>query len=148
MCTENIKNKEQNNRTHDDILMDNIMYRCPNICYVLSKAVDLFFDAIQSNYLSEEDLQFFRDYVSHLWQKNENVNTRTALEYLRTTVECLYSAAENRIEYKKTLPIKHYEKEPNVIQVCDGQSGVWVDGDMFFSKNQNLEPLEPIRHLL
>ncbi len=140
--------KEQDNRTYDDILMDNIMYRCPNLCYILSKAVDLFLDAIQSNYLSEEDLQYFRDYVGHLWQKNENTNTRTALEYLRTTVECLYNAAEKRSEYKKTLPIKHYEKEPNVIQVCDGRRGVWVDGDMFLSKDPNLEPLEPIKHLL
>lgn len=147
MCAENIKNNKQDNRTHDDILMDNIMYRCPNICYILSKAVDLFYDEIQGCRLSEEDLQFFRDYVGHLWQKNENTNTRTALEYLRTTVECLYNAAENRIEYKKTLPIKHYEKEPNVIQVCDGRRGVWVDGDMFFSKDPNLEPLEPIKHL-
>lgn len=146
MCTESIE-KEQDNRTHDDILMDNIMYRCPNISYILSKAVDLFYDEIQGCRLSQEDLQYFRDYVSHLWQQNENINTRTALEYLRTTVECLYNAAENRIEYKKTLPIKHYKNKPNVIMVCDGECGVWVDGDKHFSKDPKLEPLEPIKHL-
>lgn len=80
MCTENIESNKQDNRTHDDILMNNIMYRCPNICYILSKAVDLFYVEIQGCRLSEEDLQYFRDYVSHLWQQNENVNTRTALE--------------------------------------------------------------------